>query len=211
MALESSDLNDGQILQQTKQVEDARGSIQFSIVLPSGRTLKSEFMSRDNARAGMRKWLDVVKEQAIADSNAERLERAAKARRGKMDIERKPGDDKPLFRAGGARVDDSPQQERKPDYADQTVDYPTYFDPSVNSPKQDDQSRSPEQERTKEALERVLEHAKQLDTDTELYPLEFAKKQLKRYSDRVEALRAAEKAFRQWSIIVNALEESDDV
>lgn len=199
MALETSDLNDGQILQQTKQVTDARGSIQFSIQLPSGRLLTSEFMSKDNARAGMRKWLEVVKEQAVADSNAERLERAAKSRRasGKMDIERRPGDDQPLFRAGGARVDDT--KPYVPDYVDQS------------SPNTDSSPLSPEQERNKEALERVLEHAKQLDTDTELYPLEFAKKQLKRYADRVDALRAAEKAFRQWSIIVNALEESDDV
>lgn len=192
MALESSDLNDGQILQQTRQITDERGNIQFNITLPSGRVLKSEFMRKDDARAGMRKWLDVVKEQAVADSNAERLERAAKARRGKMDIERRPGDDQPLFRAGGARVDD-PVEERSHAAIDRA------------------ESASPEQEQTKQALERAIERAHQLDTDTELYPLEFAKKQLKRYADRVEALRVAEKAFRQWSIIVKALEESDDV
>lgn len=184
MALESSDLNDGQILQQTRQVEDARGSIQFNITLPSGRILKSEFMRRDDARAGMRKWLEVVKEQAVADSNAERLERAAKGKRGgKMDIERRPGDDQPLFRAGGARVEED--KPYVPDYVEQRTH--AAIDRTESVPKEDLKPISPNQELVD--------------------PVDFAIQQRNIYAEKVDALRDAERKFKQWQTIVFALEE----
>lgn len=99
MALEASDMNDGSILQLTKQTADERGNIQLSIVLPTGRTLKSEFISPDRAKEALRTWLDVVKQQAVADAKEERL--AAQRRAKAIDVNE--GNDKPLFRAGGAR------------------------------------------------------------------------------------------------------------
>src|SRR5688572_15948742 len=164
MALESSDLNDGQILQQTRQITDERGHIQFAFKLPSGRDLKSEFMRKEDARTGIKKWLDVVKEQAIADSNAERLERAAKSRRGSMDLERKPGDDQPLFRAGGARGAIDPETgAEKPLPAKMPAVVPT-----ETSPKQDSPSIIPDP-----------------DLSGEVEPTSFAEKQLAYYDLQV--------------------------
>jgi len=190
MALEASDLNDGAILQQTRQITDERGNIQFAIKLPSGRDLKSEFMRKEDARAGIKKWLEVVKEQAVADSDAERLERAAKARRGNMDLERRPGDDQPLFRAGGARG---------------AIDEETGLEKPL--PAKVPTETTPAQQQTQKALERVLEHAKQLDQPTQVDPLEFAKQQRDIYAKQVEALLLAQKKLRQWTIIVENLEE----
>lgn len=112
MALEAADMNDGTILQATKQTKDDRGNIQFSISLPMGKELKSEFISPDNARQALKTWLEVVKEQAIAEAKEHRLAQQRKAM-GPMDVERKPGDDQPLFRAGGGRksLDDVPMDE----------------------------------------------------------------------------------------------------
>lgn len=199
MALEASDLNDGTILQQTKQNTDARGSVQFEIILPSGRKLTSEFIARDNAKKALYSWIETVKEQAVADSNAERLERAAKARRaavGKMDIERKPGDDQPLFRAGGARVED-----QKPNVESIEI---------VDSPRPDENALTPQQEKTAQALTRVLEHARQLDAPAEVDPLAFAKAQRDLYSRKVEELKKAERKLWQWTTIVETLEENEE-
>lgn len=79
--IESSDLNDGDILQQTTQRNDGQGNIQFVITLPSGRVLTSEWISPDNRRQAVHAWLDVVKAQAVGDSEAEEQERNARLRR----------------------------------------------------------------------------------------------------------------------------------
>lgn len=185
MALEASDLNDGQILQQTKQRTDPKGNIQFVIKLPSGRDLTSEWIQKDNVRAAMKTWLEVVKEQAVADSNAERLERAAKSRRasGKMDIERRPGDDQPLFRAGGAR------------------ETPTYEANDTGTAEQ-------QLEQMKPAKVEIVD-APRPDENAEADPLEFAYRQQHFYQQKVKALQSAEKRLRQWSIIVEQLEENE--
>lgn len=194
MALESSDLNDGQILQQTRQITDERGHIQFAFKLPSGRDLKSEFMRKEDARTGIKKWLEVVKEQAIADSNAERLERAAKSRRGSMDLERKPGDDQPLFRAGGARGAIDPET---------GAEKPLPKVPFSDSPAM-------------QAAEKIMQEAvptgtipkKDYSTNSpDVEPLEFAKQQRDIYAKQVEGLLAAQRKLRQWTIIVENLEE----
>ncbi len=183
MALESSDLNDGQILQQTKQRTDPKGNIQFVIKLPSGRDLTSEWIQKDNVRTAMKTWLEVVKEQAVADSNAERLERAAKSRRasGKMDIERRPGDDQPLFRAGGAR---------------ETVGELMAAEDATPPPA------------PKTAKIEIVD-APRPDENAEIDPLEFAYRQQHFYQQKVKALQIAEKKLRQWSIIVEQLEETE--
>jgi hypothetical protein len=203
MALEASDLNDGTILQQTRQNTDARGNIQFEITLPSGRLLKSEFINKDNARKALFAWIESVKEQAVADSNAERLERAAKSRRPeKMDIERRPGDDQPLFRAGGARVDEerfSPEEKKD---AAELLTAMTGVVPT--------ETMTPEQERTKTGLERVLEHARKLDRPAEVDPLEFAKAQYDIQHKRVAELKDAERKLWQWSVIIETLEAKQD-
>lgn len=184
MALEASDLNDGTILQQTRQNTDARGNIQFEITLPSGRLLKSEFINKDNARKALFAWIESVKEQAVADSNAERLERAAKSRRPeKMDIERKPGDDQPLFRAGGARVEDIkpgpivPKETMEPAFSPNPDSQPKVIIPTVSGVMVD--------------------------------PLEFAKAQYDIQAKRVAELKDAERKLWQWTVIIETLEEKD--
>lgn len=196
MALEAADLNDGTILQQTKQTTDARGNIQFSIELPSGRTLKSEYISKDNARKALVAWLEVVKQQAVADSNEERLARARKSQnhgQQKMDIERKPGDDQPLFRAGGARVDEPTYSANDAGTAEKQLDAMSsgnpYRDAMVNP---------------------ALQNIPKQDDSPELDPLEFARQQRKIYAERVAILKDAERKLRKWSVIVETLEAEDD-
>lgn len=202
MALEASDMNDGTILQQTKQLTDNKGQIQFNITLPSGRILKSEFMSKDNARQGMRQWLEVVKEQAVADSNAERLERAAKGRRGKMDIERKPGDDQPLFRAGGARVADVVEVPGDPAGMENSYTHPAAKEPTYSANDYGTANK---------ALDAMAKNAAAVNAaiaDTD--PLEYARTQRELYAAKVEELKHAEKRLWQWSVIVNQLEEKEE-
>lgn len=183
MALEASDLNDGTILQQTKQAKDARGNIQFSITLPMGKELRSEFVQPDKAREALKLWLDVVKEQAIAEAKEHRLQQQRKAT--PVDIERKPGDDQPLFRAGGARdksIDDVPMI---PAVAEESVGYP------------------PQRQRAAPARPDETIHA----TD----PLKYAQQQYEYYSGLLYDLRPRvaqyEKFVQQWGVILESLEE----
>lgn len=191
MALEASDLNDGTILQQTKQITDPKGNIQFNITLPSGRLLKSEFMRKDDAREALKKWLEVVKEQAVADSNAERLERAAKSRRGSMDIERRPGDDQPLFRAGGARTKEMEEEQKATKVAD-----------AVNRAAWE----SLDEIKPGPIVPLGTTSIPIKDTG-EVDPLEFAKLQHDIQAKRVAELKDAERKLWQWTVIIETLEE----
>lgn len=207
MALEASDLNDGTILQQTRQITDERGNIQFAIKLPSGRDLKSEFMRKEDARQGIKKWLEVVKEQAVADADAERLERAAKSRRGNLDLERRPGDDKPLFRAGGARVDDKKPDDAGPTYEDyrRVAEAPLPAKVPTGTTQHVISVPPGKADKDKDGL--PLGYGDGPHPDSVVDPLEYAKAQRDIYAKQVEGLLAAQKKLRQWTIIVENLEE----
>lgn len=79
MALESSDLSDGAILDKTQQFSNGNGQVQFKIMLPSGRQLESEWIKDDLKKKAMVAWLDVVKAEAVADSDLARMEAREKA------------------------------------------------------------------------------------------------------------------------------------
>lgn len=199
MALEASDLNDGTILQQTRQNTDVKGNIQFEITLPSGRLLKSEYINKDNARKALFAWIESVKEQAVVDSNAERLERVAKSMRpDKMDIERRPGDDQPLFRAGGARTKEMEAEQRQLAEANEANRKAWE---SLNEPEVPMETIKPS------AIHRIVEHARKLDQPAEIDPLEFAKAQHDIQAKRVAELKDAERKLWQWSVIIETLEE----
>jgi hypothetical protein len=70
---EAGDLNDSQILAATRQTKGQSGATQFSLTLPSGRKLVSEWIHEDNLKAALQVWLDTVRKQAVADANEERL------------------------------------------------------------------------------------------------------------------------------------------
>jgi hypothetical protein len=96
MALESSDLSDGSILESTQQFQNGNGQVQFKIVLPSGRELESEWLQPDMKKKAMVAWLDVVKQQAMEDADqarAEAREQAMKERRNAALQEQKPTPD----------------------------------------------------------------------------------------------------------------------
>lgn len=71
--LEAGDLNDSQILAATRQAKDGRGATQFSIVLPSGRKVTSEWVSEDNLRNALQVWLGTIKTEAVEDAKADRI------------------------------------------------------------------------------------------------------------------------------------------
>lgn len=93
MALEAQDIGDSTILDQTKQYENGNGQIQFKITLPSGRELESEWLKPDMKKKAMVAWLDVVKAEAVADSDAARAEAresAMKQQRAQRDALQEP-------------------------------------------------------------------------------------------------------------------------
>jgi hypothetical protein len=189
MALEAADLNDGAILQQTKQNRDMRGNVQFEIVLPMGKVLTSEFINPDNAREALKKWLEVVKEQAIAEAKEHRLAQQRKAQ-GPMDVERKPGDDQPLFRAGGARQEPMAQD--------------AGFGEKAVAGMQ-----------AKEDIKRAANGQPLWTSDAiPQNPLEFARAQYKLHSDKVTELkpqlRAFEEGLAKWSVILESLEQLEN-
>lgn len=80
MALELSDLNDGAILTSTRMVTNEQGHVQFSILLPSGRKIHSEWIPDDKKREALQAWLSAVKDAALADAEEEH----AKSRRAPL-------------------------------------------------------------------------------------------------------------------------------
>lgn len=68
MALESSDLNDGSILQATRQIGGPNDTVKFSITLPSGREFTSEYFQNDRKREALHAWLPAVRQQVVGDS-----------------------------------------------------------------------------------------------------------------------------------------------
>jgi hypothetical protein len=74
--LEAGDINDNQILNATVQRTDARGLTQLRVNLPSGRLLCSEWITEDNKKPALRKWVEVVREQIVADATAQRRAKA---------------------------------------------------------------------------------------------------------------------------------------
>lgn len=84
MGLESSDVNDDWIIQNTRQLnEPAAGpnghnTFQYKITLPSGRTVESEKIREDIDRKGiLPAWCENIRGQIVADAEEER----AKVRR----------------------------------------------------------------------------------------------------------------------------------
>lgn len=78
--IEASDLNDGQILNATRQETNNSDQLRFSIVLPSGRKVTSEWIDRSKAKQAMFAWLETIKSQVVQDGEAKQ-EAARKARR----------------------------------------------------------------------------------------------------------------------------------
>jgi hypothetical protein len=68
MALEASDLNDGSILQATRQVGGPNDTVKFVITLPSGREFTSEYFQNDRKREALHAWLPAVRQQVVGES-----------------------------------------------------------------------------------------------------------------------------------------------
>lgn len=79
MGLEARDLSDGPLMEATRIVQNDRGALQFSITLPSGRELVSEWVAEDKRREARDPWLSTIRQEMIADADAVR-EQARKAR-----------------------------------------------------------------------------------------------------------------------------------
>lgn len=76
MSLEASDLNDGAILQATRQIGGANDTVKFVITLPSGREFSSEYFQNERKREALHSWLSAVRQQVVFES--EEAEAAAK-------------------------------------------------------------------------------------------------------------------------------------
>lgn len=86
--IETSDMNDGDILAKTTQVPCGKnGGTQFKYVLPDGHEIKSECVPEEHKKTALHRWVDAVKEAAVARAREERAELAAKIRRQKVDAE----------------------------------------------------------------------------------------------------------------------------
>lgn len=94
--LETSDMNDGDILAKTTQVP-CKGGHQFKFILPDGHPIISECVNAENKARALHLWVDVVKSSAVARVRAEREELAAKIRREKADAEAEERDRQALI------------------------------------------------------------------------------------------------------------------
>lgn len=83
MALESRDINDGSVIEATKIAQSQNGAVQFSITLPSGRELVSEWIAEDKRREARDIWIATVRNEMVADADQKREEarKAATAQR----------------------------------------------------------------------------------------------------------------------------------
>ena len=89
--IEKSDFNDGDILAKTKQLP-CKGGVSFKYTLPDGHPITSDCIPQDRKREMLHKWIDVVKDAAIARARDEQAESAARARRRKGDVRSNPAE-----------------------------------------------------------------------------------------------------------------------
>jgi len=95
MAIETKDLNDGTIMEQTKFTRNDKGHTQFSIILPSGRLLESEWLNEDNKKKALTPWLDAVKQAIVNDADAAREEARAVVEEAKAKKRREAAEQEP--------------------------------------------------------------------------------------------------------------------
>ena len=84
--LEPSDVNDGAILNGTRQEAGPGESTRFRITLPSGREVVSEWIAPENIKKALLMWCETIRQQVAADANASQelaKERARMAKRVK--------------------------------------------------------------------------------------------------------------------------------
>lgn len=83
--VETSDMNDGDILAKTTQIPCGKGGSQFKYILPDGHPITSECVSQEQKKQALHAWVDAVKGAAVARVKSEREELAARIRRQKAD------------------------------------------------------------------------------------------------------------------------------
>lgn len=74
MTLEANDINDKEILEQTRQENAPNGAIKFKIKLPSGREVASEWIAPDNQKGAILLWVAEIRNQIVADAAEKRAE-----------------------------------------------------------------------------------------------------------------------------------------
>jgi hypothetical protein len=86
VAIETSDLNDKDILASTKQVTNGKGSFQYRIKLSDGHEMTSEWIPEDKKSTGVvLSWCEAVRQTAVSRSQDREAETLAQARRKKLD------------------------------------------------------------------------------------------------------------------------------
>lgn len=82
--LEAGDINDKEILDETKQESNSRGFIRWKYTFSDGRSpefIQSEWIDRDNARKAIFSWLELVRNSLVSRAHDARSEANAAARR----------------------------------------------------------------------------------------------------------------------------------
>lgn len=74
MSLEGRDINDSAIIDSTRKARNDKGQTQFSIDLPSGREITSEWLSEDNVKKALVPWIEAVRTNMIADAEEVRAQ-----------------------------------------------------------------------------------------------------------------------------------------
>lgn len=68
--VEGRDINDADILNDTKQERDKKGNIRFNYLIadgtPTGHKIQSEWINPDNKRQAILTWVDVVRQTIVA-------------------------------------------------------------------------------------------------------------------------------------------------
>jgi hypothetical protein len=86
VAIETSDLNDKAILDDTKEESNGKGAFRYKITLPDGHPMTSEWIPQDKkSTALILNWLETVRSTAASRSAEREQETLAQARRKKLD------------------------------------------------------------------------------------------------------------------------------
>lgn len=178
--LDTSDMNDGDILANTTQVT-CKGGHQFKYILPDGHEIKSECVPQEKKKEALHAWVDAVKNAAVQRDRETRQETAARARRAR--IEREEQEARQLIVPAGTGGESTP-----PAIADPALPFSTepFYNRTVHSP----------------SVPSALPYSA---TD----PVSMAKAELVRASLEVQELApklaAAQARVKQWQAVLGAL------
>lgn len=112
-AIQGSDINDGDIINLTRQETNDKGQVRFYYPMPDGTPLMSEWVQDEHVKAARRQWVEAVRQQLVA--SAQRATDAAMSSIREKQMQEHSLDIPEMVRENTTTAGHAASPDRKPD------------------------------------------------------------------------------------------------